>query len=296
MKRFALFLSALLIGCSSPEPPPEPSSEPLVVYAAVEDGERLAATLGEFTSATGIAVDVRPGTATEHVDAMIAKTGDPADVLILDDVIEIWRAADRGALRPIASAAISEHHDSLRDPDALWFVNEIRPLAVARADEVEPWIVNVEELGEPSFAGRLCLSSPELVTNRALIANFIEQIGVREAERLVRRWVRNLAQAPYPDEASLRAAVRSGDCDYGIVSNPHTVFGNWEKTPPQAYGATALGVGRHAASPAAAQELADWMLRNASIRIPSYAALPHAGIAGWRDEEVRLLAERAGYR
>lgn len=292
MRRVALLFCALLVGCSAPELPPEP----LVVYAAVEDGERLAATLGEFTSATDIHVDLRQGGATEHVDAMIAKTGDPADVLITDDVVEIWRAADRGALRPIASAAMSEHHASLRDPDALWFVNEVRPLAVARAGDAAPWLVSFEELGGPSYAGRLCLSSPELVTNRALIANLIEQIGVREAERLVRRWVRNLAQPPYADEASLRAAVRSGACDYGIVSNPHTVFGNWEKAPPQAYGATALGVGRHAASPEAAQALADWMLRHASVRIPSYAALPHAGIAGWRDEEVRLLAERAGYR
>jgi iron(III) transport system substrate-binding protein len=292
MRRLALLLTALLFGCNSSEPPPRP----LVVYAAVEDGERLETMLEEFTLATGIPVDIRAGTATAHVDAMIAKTGAPADVLIADDVVEIWRAADRGALRPIASAAIGEHHVSLRDPDALWFVNEIRPLAVARAGDVAPWLVSFDELGGPSFAGRLCLSSPTLVNNRVLLANLIERNGVREAERLVRRWIRNLAQPPYADEASLREAIRSGNCDYGIVSNPHTVFGNWDKAPPQAYGATALGVGRHAASPAGAQALADWVLRNASLRIPSYEALPHAGIAGWRDEEVRLLAERAGYR
>ena len=292
MKRLVPLLCVLLFGCSTPEPPPEP----LVIYAAVEDNERLVAMLDEFTAATGIPVDIRHSAAAEHVATMIAKTGDPADVLIADDVIEIWRAADRGALRPIASAAMSEHHASLRDPDALWFVNEIRPLAVARAGDAAPWLVSFEELGGPSFASRLCLSSPMLVTNRVLLANLIERNGVLETERLVRRWVRNLAQPPYADESSLRAAVRSGDCDYAIVSNPHTVFGNWGKTPPQAYGATALGVGRHAASPEAAQALADWVLRNASVRIPAYADLPHAGIAGWRDEEVRLLAERAGYR
>ena len=292
MRRIALLLCALMSGCSSPAPPPAA----LVVYAAVDDAERLAATLDEFTGATGIPVDIRAGTATEHVNAMIAKTGDPADVLVADDVIEIWRAGERGALRPIASAAMNEHHASLRDPDGLWFVNEIRPLAVARAGDAVPWLTSVEELGDPSFAGRLCLSSPALVDNRALLATLIERKGVLEAERLVRRWVRNLAQAPFADEASLRAAIRSGDCDYGIVSNPHTVFGNWDKVSPQAYGATALGIGRHASSPEAAQALADWVLRNASVRIPSYADLPHAGIAGWRDEEARLLAERAGYR
>ena len=292
MKRSIPLLCALLFGCSTPEPPPEP----LVIFAAVDDSEQLVSMLDEFAVATGIPVDIRPGAAAEHVDTMIAKTGDPVDVLIVDDVIEIWRAADRGALRPIASAAMREHHASLHDPDGLWFVNEIRPLAVARAGDATPWLVSFEELGGPSFAGRLCLSSSTLVTNRVLVANLIERDGVREAERLVRRWVRNLAQPPYADETSLRAAIRSGDCDYGVVSNPHTVFGNWDRTSPQAYGATALGVGRHAASPESAQALADWVLRNASVRIPSYAALPHAGIAGWRDDEVRLLAERAGYR
>lgn len=299
MKRVTILLFVLLVACSPDEPrsPAEPPPEPLVVYASVVADARLAAMLEAFTGATGVPVDVRSGAAGEQVDAMIAKTGDPADVLITDDLVEIWRAADRGALRPIASPALDAHHASLRDPDGLWFVNEIRPLAVVRTGATEPWMVSFDELGAPEFAGRLCLSSVALVDNRVLLANLIERMGTREAERLVRRWVRNLAKPTFADEASLREAVRAGDCDYGIVSNPHTVFGNWDKAPsPQAYAATAVGIGRHAASPAAAQALADWVLRNASVRIPSYAALPHAGVAGWRDEEVRQLAERAGYR
>ena len=301
MRRLSLVLGVLLLGCSPEVPPPQEAppqeSPPLVVYASVADGERLAATLEKFTGATGIPVDLRTGAAAEHVDALIAKTGDPADVLITDDLVEIWRAADRGALRPVSSTAIGTHHASLRDPDALWFVAEIRPLAVARTGDTAPWLVDFEELGGPSFAGRLCLSSSALASNRVLLAVLVERMGTREAERLVRRWVRNLAQAPYPDDVSLRAAISSGECDYGIVSNPHTVFGNWDKVPfPQAYAATSLGINRHAASPDAAQALADWVLVNASVRIPSYADLPQAGIAGWRAEEVRLLAERAGYR
>lgn len=293
MKRMVPLLCALAIGCTPEEPPPTA----VIVYAAVQDSERIAAMLDEFSGATGIPVDLRPGTAVEHVDAMIAKSGDPADVFITDDVVEMWRAADRGVLRPVRSAALGEHHAALRDPDSLWFANEIRPLGIARAGEAEPWLASLEDLGGPAFEGRLCLTSPSLVGNRVLIANLIERLGEREAERLVRRWVRNLAQPPFADEAALRAAIRSGDCDYGIVSNPHTVFGNWDKAPaPQAYAATALGVGRHAASPDAAEVLVDWVLRNASVRIPSYAALPHVGIAGWRDEEARRLAERAGYR
>ena len=293
MNRMVALLGALLLGCSPAEPP----HTPVVVYAAVEDGERLAVMLEKFTDATEIPVDIRSGTAVEHVDAMIAKIGDPADVVIAHDLVEIWRAADRGALRPIRSAALGHHHESPRDPDLLWFVHEIRPIAVARKANASPRMVGLEELGSPAFENRLCLSSSALVDNRVLLANLIERHGEQQAERLVRRWVRNLAEPPFADEASLRAAIQSGACDYGIVSNPHTVFGDWDKVPaPRAYAATAVGIGRHAVNSDAAQALADWMLRNASVRIPSYAALPNASIAGWRDEEARLLAERAGYR
>jgi iron(III) transport system substrate-binding protein len=293
VKRVAALLGALLLGCSPSEPP----RAPVVVFAAVEDGERLAVTLEKFTNATDIPVDIRSGTAVEHVDAMIAKTGEPADVVIADDLVEMWRAADRGALRPIRSAALGSHHESLRDADLLWFVHEIRPIAVARRAYASPRMVSFEDLGSESFKDRLCLSSSSVVNNRVLLANLIERNGERWAERLVRRWIRNLAEPPFEDEASLRAAIQSGACDYGIVSNPHTVFGNWDKVPaPRAYAATAVGVGRHAVHTEAAQVLADWMLRNASVRIPSNEALPPASIAGWRDEEVRLLAERAGYR
>ena len=293
MKRAAPLLGALLLGCGSAEPP----QAPVVVYAAVEDGERLAAMLEGFTSATEIPVDIRSGTAVEHVDAMIAKTGDPADAVITDDLVEIWRAADRGALRPIRSAALGGHHESLRDPDFLWFVHEIRPIAIVGKANASPGEVSFEDLGNPPFKDRLCLSSSALVNNRVLLANLIERNGRRQAERLVRRWVRNLAEPPFSDEATLRAAIQTGACDYGIASNSLTGFGEWDEVPaPRAYAATVVGIGRHAVNPDEAQALADWMLRNASVRIRPDSALPNAAIAGWRDEEVRMLAERAGYR
>jgi ABC-type Fe3+ transport system substrate-binding protein len=60
----------------------------------------------------------------------------------------------------------------------------------------------------------------------------------------------------------------------------------------------AVGVNRHAAHPDAAQKLADWLLRHREPWKPSAEkpAPPAVHIAGWRDAEARLLAERAGYR
>ena len=174
---------------------------------------------------------------------------------------------------------------------------DLEGLAILHAGQTTPGQVSYEDLGQAAFSGRICLSSSTLADNRLLLANLIDSNGNKVTERLVRLWVRNLARPPFSSQAELRAALRAGDCDYGIVSNAHTVFGNWDRTPPpHAYAATAVGIGRHAVNADGAQTLADWLLRNRSVRIPSYEALPHAGIAGWRDEEASLLAERAGYR
>lgn len=286
----------MLVGCDAASPPPSPSQPPLTVFLAVDDA-RIEAMLDEFGTATGTPIVVRRGAPAELADALIGKVGDPADLLITDSVADTWRAADRGALRPISSAALGQHHASLRDPDSLWYVLEIRPHAIVHTGRAQPSRVSYEDLGTAEFSGRLCVSSSSLPSNRALLANLIESKGALETERLVRRWVRNLAQAPYPTAEELRSAVQAGDCEFGIAGNPHTVFGDWSLSPvPHSFEATAVGVGRHAPHPEAAQALADWLLVNKSIRVPAFAELPRAGVAGWRDEEALLLAERAGYR
>ena len=293
MKRLGQVLFLLLAGCGAPEPP----ASPVAVVAAVEDRERTTTMLEEFTAATGIPVNLRFGDSRAVVDALLAKSGKPVDVLLSDTVADVWRAGDRGALRPVQSAALRDHHPALRDAESLWFVHEVRPMSILHAGRTTPGQVAYEDLGEAAFSGRVCLSSSTLADNRLLLAHLIDSKGNKATERLVRLWVRNLARPPFPSQAELRAAIHSGDCDYGIVSNPNTVFGNWSRTPaPRAYAATAVGVGRHAVNAEGAQALADWLLRNRSVRIPSYEALPRAGVAGWRDDEARLLAERAGYR
>ena len=159
----------------------------------------------------------------------------------------------------------------------------------------------MHDLGNPGYAGRICISSSQHPANRSLIAYLIEAEGVREAERLVRRWVRNLAQPPFASEKKLLEAVRVGDCEYGIASwggsglaAGMTAF----VSQPQTLDVTAIGINRHAARAGAAQQLVDWLLRKWAMRFQradDYSP-PPVHIAGRRDEEARLLAERAGYR
>ena len=210
MKKLTSLIILLLVGCGG-EQPEAPS---IVVYLANEDA-RITGMLSEFTAETGIPIDYRRGSAAELADALINKVGEPADLFIADSVADHWRAAESGALRPIASAALSEHHASLRDPDGLWFALEIRPHAIVHLGATDPSRVSYEELGNPEFSGRVCLSSSSLASNRTLLANLVATRGELETERLVRRWIRNLAQAPYPSSDELRDAIQAGTCEFG---------------------------------------------------------------------------------
>jgi len=291
--RLSLLLAALLLAACDARPP----SPPLIVFVAGLEQDRLTQMLDEFSAETGIPLTVRTGASAELTDRLINSPAEHADILITDDLADALRAAERGALRPLQSDVAAATHPSLRDPDGLWVAFEIWPRWIQHFSDTWPVNPSYEDLGTDAFSGRLCLSSASLPGNRALLAHLIEANGALSTERLVRRWVRNLKEAPYATDAELRAAVRSGVCEYAIVSTAFHLAGNWRLTSgPYSYDATAIGIGRHAAQPELAHELVDWVLDNKTVPIPGNSELPAAAVAGWRDEEARLLAERAGYR
>ena len=279
----------------------EPPPPPLEVLAAAEVEELLAGDFDRFSKETGIPVAVTWGDSAALADRLIDKSGGPVDVIITSNAADVWRAADRGALRPIESAALELQPAFLRDPDAYWGALSFRWHAIYHHEKAGPTVLHVRDLGEPEFAGRICLSSSHLPANRSLLAYLIDANGVLEAERLVRRWVRNLAHPPFGSELELLHAVRDGTCRYGIASwgEPEPVTGVLPVvSEPSTLHVTAVGVNRHAPHPDAAQTLADWLLRHREpwTQSAEKTAPPAVHIAGWRDEEARLLAERAGYR
>jgi iron(III) transport system substrate-binding protein len=291
--RLSSLLVVLLLAACDARPP----SPPLVVFVAGVEQDRLVQMLDEFSAESGMSLTVRTGASADLTDRLINGSAEHADILITDDVADALRAAERGALRPLQSDVAGAMHPSLRDPDGLWIAFEIWPRWIQHFSDVRPINPTYEDLGTDAFSGRLCLSSASLPGNRALLAHLIEAHDVLNVERLVRRWVRNLAQPPYATDAELRDAVRSGVCDYAIVSTAYPLAGNWRlASGPYSYDATAIGIGRHAAQPELAHEFVDWVLENKAVSIPGNAELPAAAVAGWRDEEARLLAERAGYR
>ncbi len=288
-----LFLLLTLTACGGPK---EPSGPPVVVYASESDPANLHELFAAFTAETSIPVNVRWGGSRENAEALIAKQGVPADVLITPNISDIWRAADHGALRPIRGEPVKSVHGALKDPDSFWVALQSRFAVIAISPHsVTQYSGDYEALG--NYQGTLCLSSVDNSINQAVIAMLIEDIGVKPAERVVRAWMRNMERSPFETEDELVAALEAGDCEIGIISNTANRIEMLQVTPTPLYmDVSAMGIGRHANNPERAQQLIDWLIVNKPLEYPAEWNGRNMGVAGWRHAEVLLLAERAAYR
>jgi len=286
----AFLICALVLAACEKGPPQQ-----VVVYVPTNYEERANSWLPE----SGLAVTVIVGNSATNTDRVIGKQDSPrADVLITSNAIDIWRAADVGALRPIQGEALARVPSQLKDPDGSWAALGYRRVVIGVASDADRLLVSgFRDLGAQGLAGKLCLSSFALPANRALVGILIEDLGIKPAERLVRSWVRNLAAAPFASEAELQAALERGDCDFGVVSElPDGSSISTVLPRPTYLQIDGVGISRHAVNADAAQRLVDWMLSDYQPDELNESVVHNAGVAGWRDEEARLLAERAGYR
>lgn len=289
MRPWLLLAMAALAACDS-EPP-----APIVVYAPAE----LEAQLDERLADSNFAITFVTGGSREITDRIIAKQDSPrADILITNSAIDIWRAAGEGALRPLEEASLAGVPDVLKDPDGFWAALGYRRVFLGAVPGTElNSISSLGDLGAPGMAGNLCLTSFRLPENRALVGLLVEELGVKPAERLVRNWVRNLAVAPFADEADLLTALEQGDCQVGIISGDTQSRAIDLIEPQPGYLLIeGIGVSRHAENADAAQRFVNQLLSEYQADDLDDSAASNAGIAGWHSEEARLLAERAGYR
>ena len=291
----AACLSLLLISCGSGPPPPA-----IVVYVVGDDEAVLSERLAEFTNDTKIPITLVFSKSSKNADLVINNSGSPpADVLMTNNVADIWRAADKGALRPLRAEVLENSAPQLTDPDGFWTAVAMRWNVIGASKEAStsPLLASYDVLASEELRGRLCLSSSALPVNRSLLAMLINDRGMKNAERLVRAWIRNLATAPFSSEDQLIEAIRDGTCDYGILSWSPYVDDLMYTVPEQHYmHIDGIGVARHARQPEVAQKLVEWLVREKQPRITSDRELGAVNIAGWRDEEATLLAERAGYQ
>lgn len=313
MRRLSACLLLLigLAGCESKQVPVR--HEPIVVYASYADESYLPGLFTEFTEQTGIPVTVAYDRSEVHARNLIFNIGSPpVDVFLSRDVAHLWNTADEGALRPISAPNLANVPEDLRDQDGLWTALGYQQSVVIHGRDVrEPHPAGLVDFAKDSYSGRLCVSSSSLPASRLVLAMMIADLGAKQTERVVRNWMKNLATAPFRSEADLLAAVEAGDCEFGVVSG-------WQMDPdlsvirpvPDYVQIEGVGIARHSRYPDSAQHLVNWMLsepvnqRHARAlgaspvigqSFDAEAGQPPA-VAGWNDEDARLLAERASYR
>ena len=300
MKQLSIIvlLGVLLVaGCNAGDPGPPPP--PVVVYASPEHESSLTEAFSAFTAATRIPVTLKIADSVSNTRNVINNEGTPpADVLVTSTVIDVWRAADEGALRPLTSPTFAAVPSVLKDPDGMWAAIGVRFAVIGVAPGASDALADAYgDLASSDLRGKVCVSSSVLPVNRTLIAMLIEDIGVKPAERMARAWVRNLAASPFATETKLVDALRSGACQYGVVSSSIDLAGLSTITPQPLYAdIDGIGVARHARQAESAQTLVDWLLAENPLAESGSSNGKNLALAGWHDEEVRLLVERAGYR
>lgn len=299
-------LSILLAACAGPDEPPaaEIRKDPVVVFAAFEDDAMLRDTMAAYTEASGVRVIVRRGKAEEIVNDLIENRITPAaDVLMTRSAIDVWRAAEEGALRRIDSETMTVRLPAwARDPENLWASTGFRTAVMAYDKDTIAVddSVDYEALSEPRFANSLCLSLSENSVNQAVISMLIHELGVPDTQALIRGWIENLAIPVLNSDGDVLAAISEGRCKLGLVSSDSPVPKELAvHSPPGAVAdVDGIGIARHARNPSGAQALLDWLIGRPDaghFPAPPEVSQNNASWLGWHRQETILLAERVNY-
>ncbi len=211
-----LALPVALAACGGDAAPVDGTT--VTVYTGRHYG--IEPVFAEFTAATGIEVRFTTGSDPELRERLLAEGGNtPADVVITADAANIALASAAGLLAPVDSpvllAAVPE---DLRAEDGTWFTlsRRLRVIQYATGRVVEP-PTSYAELGDPVWAGRLCLRPSTHPYTQSLVAALIRNEGVARAQEIVAGWVANDPVYINSDTDMLRA-VAAGDCDVTLAN------------------------------------------------------------------------------
>ncbi len=175
-----------------------------------------------FSAREGIDLELFGGDAPELYERLRSE-GDATngDVLITVDAANLWRAQDRGLLRPVRSARLDRNvPDDLRDPRGRWYGLTLRARTIMRSTErVRPdAVATYAGLGDPRWHGRLCLRSGTSDYNISFVADRIAKDGEPATGRMLERWMAN-DPTVLGSDVDVLEAIAGGSCDVGLTNS-----------------------------------------------------------------------------
>lgn len=267
--------SSLLLGGSFGQLAVAAKAPELVVYSARKE-HLIKPLFDQYTEKTGVKIRY----ITDEAGPLLARLKSegrttPADILLTVDVGNLWHAANEDVLRSIDSPVLNSNVPAnLKDPQNRWFGLTIRARTLVYSTaRVKPQDLSTyEDLADKKWQDRLCLRTSKKVYNQSLVASLVANLGEKQAEKVVRGWVANLAVSPFSNDTKAMEAVVAGQCDVTIVNTyyfgrlqteqadlPLTLFWPNQDDRGVHINISGGGVTRYARQPEQAQKLLEWL-------------------------------------
>lgn len=196
-------------------------ADELMVYTSRKP-TLLMPVLAAYSRETGIKVRYVTGEPDELIKRLAEEgAGTKADLFMTVDAGNLWLAAREGLLKPVASKVLEKNvPEYFRDSAGRWFGISMRARTIVYSTErLKPSALSTyEDLADNRWKGRLCLRTSQKVYNQSMVSLMIADDGIKEAERVVRGWVMNLAQPSFDNDTKVMMAIQSGACDLGLVN------------------------------------------------------------------------------
>ena len=209
----ALIAGLLLISCGNDQ---AGSEGPLVVYSGRSE-ELVGPLLGDFTTETGVELDVRYGGSSELAATLLAEgESTDADVFFAQDPASLGTVASLFA--PLPQATLERVDSEFRDRDGLWVGTSGRARVVVYNTGAGVQLPEtIDDMTAPQWAGQLGIAP----TNASFLA-FVAAMILERGEDGTRAWLEALAAnepIDFEGNAPIVEATDSGELTGGLVNH-----------------------------------------------------------------------------
>lgn len=205
--------------------------------------ELIAPLLEEFTSQTGIAVNIA------FVDKGMAErllaegSRSPADLVLTVDIARLNEVVAAGVTQAVDSSVLAANIPAqFRDPDGQWFGLTSRARIVySSKDRVDPASVTTyEDLADPKWRGRICIRSGTNDYNIAMTAAILAHHDAAYTQTWLTGLKANLARKPAGGDRDQVKSIWAGECDISVGNTYY--IGQMLADPEQAAWAQSVNV------------------------------------------------------
>ncbi|GIU67881.1 extracellular solute-binding protein [Candidatus Phycosocius spiralis] len=150
----------------------------------------------------------------------------PADVILLVDAGNFWRAQSAGLFQPVQSAKLDASvPKNLQGANKDWFGFTKRARVIAYdPSRIKPeQVATYSQLTDPSLKGQICVRPSSNVYNLSMMSGFIQEWGVAKAETWAKGVVANFARPPEGADTDQLKAIAQGQCAISLVNHYYAV-------------------------------------------------------------------------